>query len=69
MRGRDSLRHARKDWIRSGGHVEKVPRTGEERYFHPAISRPITVNRRRKDTPRKLLVALRRIERSDDTSE
>lgn len=62
MSGRDNLRHARKLWIQRGGSVEDVWRTGEERYSHPRLPRPITVNKRRHDTPRKLLTALRRIE-------
>lgn len=61
MSGRDDLRRARRLWIEHGGTVEDVRRTGEERYVHPAESKPITVNKRRKDTPRKLLSALRRI--------
>jgi hypothetical protein len=61
MCGRDNLRHARKEWIRCGGRVVDVRRTGEERYSHPSLERPITVNKRRKDPPRNLLKALRRI--------
>lgn len=61
MSGRDNLRIARRLWIQHGGDVEDVRRTGEERYIHPREHKPITVNKRRKDTPRKLLTALRRI--------
>lgn len=61
MSGRDDLRRVRKLWIEHGGTVDDVRRTGEERYVHPARSKPITVNKRRKDTPRKLLSALRQI--------
>ncbi len=61
MHCRDNLRHARKLWIQCGGSVEDVRRTGEERYSHPRLSRPITVNKRRHDTPRKLLSAFRQI--------
>lgn len=61
MSGRDNLRCARTMWIGHGGTVEDVRRTGEERYKHPTLAKPITVNKRRKDTPRKLLSALRRI--------
>lgn len=61
MSGRGDLRRARKLWMEYGGTVEDVRRTGEERYLHPAEPKPIKVNKRRKDTPRKLLSALRRI--------
>ena len=60
-----SLRHVRRLWIKSGGDFDDVRRTGEERYTHPSLERPITVNKRRKDTPRKLVTALRRIARDD----
>jgi hypothetical protein len=61
MSGRDNLRQARKLWIQRGGDVIALRRTGEERYSHPLLLHPITVNRRRHDTPRKLLTALRHI--------
>ncbi len=60
-----SLREARGLWKLFGGLVEDVRRTGEERYSHPNIERPITVNKRRKDAPRKLAVALRRLADND----
>jgi hypothetical protein len=56
-----SLRDARSIWVELGGTVTDVRRTGEERYYHASILRPITVNKRRKDAPRKLVTALRRI--------
>lgn len=56
-----SLRDARWHWLQLGGVVTDVRRTGEERYSHPNIQRPITVNKRRKDAPRKLVTALRRV--------
>lgn len=66
MSGRDiptapSLRETRKLWRCLAGEVLDIRRTGEERYSHPNIDRPITVNKRRKDAPRKLITALRRI--------
>lgn len=66
MSGRDiptapNLRDARELWRGFGGDIEDIRRTGEERYVHPSIERPIKVNKRRKDTPRKLVTALRRI--------
>ena len=63
MCGRDSLRHARRIWESLGGRVEDVRRTGEERYSHPGLSRSIKVNKRRKDVPRKLFAAIKRIEK------
>ena len=56
-----SLRMARVIWRSFGGQVENVCGSGEERYSHPLVERPITVNKRRKDAPKKLIVALRRI--------
>lgn len=50
--------HAARDL---GVHVEHVHRTGETRWTHPAWQRPIVINSRRKDTPRALVVALRRL--------
>jgi len=61
MSGRNKLRHARTLWVQHGGSVQDVRRTGEERYSHPRLRRPITVNKRRSDTPRRLRMALRRI--------
>lgn len=61
MSVRDDLHRARSMWIEHGGTVEDVRRTGEERYIHPKEPKPIKVNKRRKDTPRKLVSALRRI--------
>lgn len=56
-----SLRDVRWYWLQFGGIVTDVRRTGEERYSHASIERPITVNKRRKDAPRKLVTALRRV--------
>lgn len=70
MSGRDipvalNLREARQLWKRFGGTVEDIRRTGEERYRHPSIECPITVDKRRKDAPRKLTTALRRLAKRD----
>lgn len=59
--GAPNLREVRKLWPKFGGIVADIRRTGEERYSHPRIERPIKVNKRRKDTPRKLMTAFRRI--------
>lgn len=74
MSGRDisaalSLREARQLWKRFGGTVEDIRRTGEERYRHPEIERPITVDKRRKDAPRKLTTALRRLAERDSSDD
>lgn len=66
MRARDfqlgiSLRDARTEWLKLGGRVRDVRATGEERYSHLFMERTIRVKKRRKDAPRKLVVALRRI--------
>ena len=66
MSGRDvptalSLRRARKLWRGLGGNVEDIRRTGQERYFHQGLQGTIRVDKRRKDAPRKLVTALRRI--------
>lgn len=59
----DSLRRAARRWKQLGGTVEPIRRTGEHRYRHPLIEKPITVNARRHDATRFLMVQLRRIER------
>lgn len=56
-----SMREARGLWKELGGTVCHVRRTGEERYSHPRVQRPITVNSRRKQATRKLITALRRL--------
>ena len=55
---------ARKMWEELDGDVRDRRRTGEECYTHPELARPIIVNKRRKDTPRVLLLALRRLLKS-----
>ena len=57
-----NLRNIRDLWTSAGGIVEDIRRTGEERFSHPRLERPVKVNKRRKDCPRKLLSALRAIE-------
>lgn len=44
-----------------GVAVERVHRTGELRFSHPSWPTTVRVNSRRKDSPRKLLVMLRRV--------
>ena len=56
-----NLREARREWKRLGGSVEDKNRTGEEVYRHLEVLKPITVNKRRTDAPRKVLVELKRL--------
>ena len=42
-----------------GCDVSPIRATGEVRVSHPAVIRPVRINGRRKDTPRKLLSMLR----------
>lgn len=58
-----SLREAKCLWCRIGGTIAPVRRTGEEKYWHPALRRWIKVSVRRKDAPRALVAALRNVER------
>jgi len=50
----DLFRHA-------GGTITHVRCTGEVRYSHPLLERPITANARRKDTTRLLTKAVLRL--------
>jgi hypothetical protein len=48
-----------------GGDVEKVHGTGEIVFTHPAIARPIRVNERKKDAPRAVTSAMRRLAKEE----
>lgn len=48
-------------WLLLGGRIENIRRTGETRYRHDALPRPLRVNGRRNDVPAKLLTLLNRI--------
>lgn len=50
-------------WLLLGGRIESVRRTGETRYRHEALGRPLRVNGRRNDVPAKLLTLLNRVAR------
>ena len=58
MSRRQAVRLAR----RLGCTVEAVRGTGELRLRHPAWSRALRFNRRRKDAPRPVALALRRLQ-------
>jgi len=48
-------------WLMLGGRIEPVRRTGETRYSHAAIDRPLRVNGRRHDVPAKLITLVNRV--------
>lgn len=54
-------RKFKKLWLRHGGVITSVNRTGEARYTHHLFSNTIRVNDRRKDVPAKLLSRLNTI--------
>lgn len=60
-RGNPNQRETKRMWKQLGGEVTDVPGTGEERYSHSSIDSTFRVSGRRKDTPKKLLSALRRV--------
>ena len=51
-------RHFKKLWLARGGFIFPIYGIGEVRYVHPALSRGIRVNDRRKDVPAKLLSSI-----------
>ncbi|MFH0982099.1 MAG: hypothetical protein V2A79_11215 [Planctomycetota bacterium] len=53
-----SLRDAKRMWVTLGGWGGDKKNTGEEVYRHAHVTKPITVNKRRKDAPRRLTTAL-----------
>jgi hypothetical protein len=48
-------------WLLCGGSIESVRRTGETRYRHEALSKPLRVNGRRTDVPAKLQTMVNRV--------
>lgn len=56
-------RQAERLWLALGGIIECVRRTGERRYRHPCIPKPLTSNGRRCDVPMKLLAMINRLQR------
>jgi hypothetical protein len=65
MRGNPNLREALDLARRLGCAVEPMRRSGEVRIVPPGSGLPVVVNARRKDSPRVLVVALRRLERGE----
>lgn len=56
-----NARYADQVWLMLGGSIEPVRRTGEMRYSHPQIDRPLRTNGRRRDVPAKLLSLINRL--------
>lgn len=48
-------------WVRAGGNIKAVRRTGEIRYRHPSFMIALTVNGRRSDTPAIVLCHLNKL--------
>jgi hypothetical protein len=68
MKKFDSLTHHTSDirkvermWLLQGGRIENVRRTGEVRYTHDSLLKPLRANGRRLDVPAKLLTVLNRV--------
>ena len=57
-------RHADQIWVLLGGRIEAIRRTGEKRYRHDLIERPLRTNGRRHDVPAKLLTLINRLART-----
>jgi len=58
-----SLEACKRAARRLGGSVERIRRTGEIRFFHPAIGSSGMINNRRKDAPLHAIAWLRRLQR------
>ena len=54
-------RLARKAWTKSGGRIDQVLGTGDERWSHPLVQRPLTMNCRRKDLAKKATTLINRV--------
>ena len=65
--GSDS-REARKLWKQSGGLIDQVLGTGDERWTHPLIPRSLTMNCRRKDLAKKATTLINRVWRQMDAA-
>jgi len=48
------IRSFNRAWKRLGGSICNKNATGELLYGHPNLNHPLTINGRRKDTPKKL---------------
>lgn len=58
-------RAAQAIWVRAGGNIKAVRRTGEIRYRHPSLAIVLTVNGRRSDTPMIVLRHLNKLLRDN----
>ena len=61
-------RIARKVWTKSGGQIEQVRGTGDERWSHPLIPHALTMNCRRKDLPKKATTLINRVRRETEAA-
>lgn len=63
------MRRMKAFWLLLGGTWYPIRRTGELRFEHRTMPKPIVASARRRDTPRKLESAARKIARSRDCNE
>ncbi|MSQ53130.1 MAG: hypothetical protein EXR28_14735 [Betaproteobacteria bacterium] len=54
-------RVGRNAWTKSGGRIDPVLGTGDERWSHPLIERSLTMNCRRKDLAKKATTLINRV--------
>lgn len=54
-------RVGRKEWAKTGGQIDQVWGTGDERWSHPLVLRPLTLNCRRKDLPKKAATLINQV--------
>lgn len=59
-----STRIMDKQWLAMGGTIKPIRGTGELRYEHPLLPRPLRVNGRRTSPPAKLASCFNQVERS-----
>lgn len=55
------IRKVERAWLLLGGRIEPVRRTGETRYTHKAVVKPLRVNSRRNDVPAKLMTLVNQL--------
>lgn len=63
QRIRMNTREALRQMKLLGANVINVPKTGEVRVSHPALGKPLILNKRKKHAVRALTVALKKVER------
>lgn len=55
------IRKADHEWLMLGGRIEHITGTGETRYRHDALAKPLRINGRRNDVPAKLMTLLNQV--------